>query len=769
MIAVSPRPSYLRQRARLLALFLQLATFYGVFVWVRGGWTISSGGEALWILAAAEWGALSLLGAPWYRPPRDAFAVALTTLATLIPLDLSTAPHLTQQVTILRSVSIWFCVALLMAASTAMVIEYGGKWEQARRIVHSLADRFSGGPFVFGMVALISIFGFYENEGTRLWLVALWFGFALSKPFEWLLLLFTRLGMARATLDAPPLIGRVRRVDHPDIVRFALEPGVSWDGKGAYIAALPGGRVHYLLPIGLQVQNDEVIATALCCGSPSAIVDIEPGGVISVEDAGERQALVNGVCQTTDDSEIVGITVQGSEIASIQFEVLVDEGLREGSLVCCTIAGTCVYYQVLGARTAEESFESSPRGLQIAEAVQLGSLTARGFEKYPWLPAMNLPVYSKTKLANPQPVAPPGTITLGKLPDSELEVRLSLGSLIEYHCAVLGVTGTGKTEVSLDLARAALADGAKVVCVDLTGEYENRLADIEAETMGVPADKVEEFDLAIFETDVGGFSKSKEKVDLEERFRKLQTKIDARVDAFLERKDVSLAHFTFSDVVNTKASLRITEMFLSSIMRWARNNRKRRRIMIVLEEAHTIIPEVSGAQDKDSQRVVMRIGQIALQGRKYGVGLLVVSQRTALVSKTILSQCHTFLIHSLIDQTSLDFLQNVIGREYIKVIPNLMPLQLIAAGKAVHSERPTLTQREWSEQKAAASEALNRTDMSEAPQFDAGEVISATLDDPDSFVMEAAPEPDAIVTEAGFEGHEDGVGGNDGNESSVAE
>jgi hypothetical protein len=700
----------------LLALLLQLVAFYAVFVWATGRWVITSGGEGLWILAAAEWGVLSLLGAPWYRPPRDAFAVAITTLATLIPLDSTSAPFLTVQITILRSVAIWFCIALLIAASAAMAIEYGGKWERARRIVHSLADRFSGGPLVFGTIALISIFGYYESEGTRLWLVLLWFGFALSRPFEWLLVLLTRLAGTRSAPDATSLVGRVRRVDHPDIVRFALEPGVPWDGKGAYIAALPGGRVHYLLPLGLQVQNDEVIATALCCGAPTDAVDLEPGSVIAVEDASERQLLVNGVCRTADDSEIVGITVQGSEIASIQFEVLVDEGLREGSLVCCTIGGTCVYYQVLGARTAEESFESSPRGLQIAEAVQLGSLSANGFEKYPWLPPMNLPVYRKTKLANAQPAARVGTIALGKLPDSELEVRLSLGSLIEYHCAVLGVTGTGKTEVALDLARAAIGDGAKVVCVDLTGEYEKRLADIPAETMGVPGDKIEEFDLAIFETDIGGFKEADAKKELEARFRKLQTRIDERVDVFLERADVNLAHFTFSDVVNTKASLRITQMFLSSIMRWARNNRKRRRILIVLEEAHTIIPEVSGAQERDTQRIVMQIGQIALQGRKYGVGLLVVSQRTALVSKTILSQCHTFLIHALIDQTSLDFLQNVIGREYIKVIPNLMPLQLIAAGKAVHSERPTLTQREWSDEKAAASEALNRNDAARPPK-----------------------------------------------------
>lgn len=701
---------------RLFALFLQLATFYAIFVVVTGGWRISSGGEALWILAAAEWGALSLIAAPWYRPPRDVLTVALTTLATLVPLDPATAPHLTSEITVLRDAAMVFCGALLLAASVAMGVEYGGKWEDIRKLVRSLADRFSAGPLVFGTIALISIFGFYDDEATKLWLIVLWFGFALARPYEWLLLMALRL-WGESAADAAKLVGRVRRVDHPDIVRFALEPGAKWDPKAAYIAALPGGRSHYLLPIGLQVQNDELIATALCCGTPVNIpADLEPGAVIPVSDASERQALVNGACRTTDDSEIVGITMQGSEIASIQFEVLVDEGLREGSLVCCTIGEKCVYYQILGARTAEESFESSPRGLQIAEAVQLGSLTVRGFEKYPWLPPMNLPVFKKTKLANPQPPAAKGTLSLGNLPDSELEVRLNLRHLVEYHCAVLGVTGTGKTEVSLDIVRAALDDGAKVVCVDLTGEYEKRLEDIESEKMGVPATNIDDFDAKIFETDVGGFSKSNEKIDLEGSFKKLQAKVDERVDNFLERPDVNLSHFTFNDVVNTKASLRITEMFLSSIMRWARTNRKRRRIMIVLEEAHTIIPEVSNSQDKDTQRVVMRIGQIALQGRKYGVGLLVVSQRTALVSKTILSQCHTFLIHALIDQTSLDFLQNVIGREYIKVIPNLMPLQLIAAGKAVHSERPTLTQRGWSDEKFEASERLNRPEPDAVPE-----------------------------------------------------
>ena len=122
---------------------------------------------------------------------------------------------------------------------------------------------------------------------------------------------------------------------------------------------------------------------------------------------------------------------------------------------------------------------------------------------------------------------------------------------------------------------------------------------------------------------------------------------------------MNLALFELPEITNTKATLRLTELYLSTIMAWAREHRRARQVMIVLEEAHTIVPETfSSGFDSDTQWVVSRIGQIALQGRKYGVGLLVVTQRTALVSKTILSQCNTFFTHSLIDQTSLNFLES---------------------------------------------------------------------------------------------------------------
>ena len=71
--------------------------------------------------------------------------------------------------------------------------------------------------------------------------------------------------------------------------------------------------------------------------------------------------------------------------------------------------------------------------------------------------------------------------------------------------------------------------------------------------------------------------------------------------------------FELTEITNTKATLRATELYLSAIMAWARKNRKAAKILIVLEEAQTIIPKGFGSGfDADTQWVVGRIGQIAL-------------------------------------------------------------------------------------------------------------------------------------------------------------
>jgi hypothetical protein len=97
-----------------------------------------------------------------------------------------------------------------------------------------------------------------------------------------------------------------------------------------------------------------------------------------------------------------------------------------------------------------------------------------------------------------------------------------------------------------------------------------------------------------------------------------------------------------------------------------------------------------GLGDYDSRGLVGKIAQVALQGRKYGVGLLVIAQRTATVSKTVLTQCNTIITLNTFDETSLGFLKNMYGKTHTDLIADLLPLQAVIHGKGVRAERPVM-------------------------------------------------------------------------------
>lgn len=82
----------------------------------------------------------------------------------------------------------------------------------------------------------------------------------------------------------------------------------------------------------------------------------------------------------------------------------------------------------------------------------------------------------------------------------------------------------------------------------------------------------------------------------------------------------------------------------------------RHPIAIFCDEAHLYLPV--SADDSMDERGLRNFERIAKEGRKYGVSLVVISQRPADVSKTILSQCGNFIAMRLTNPED----QNVIRR-----------------------------------------------------------------------------------------------------------
>ena len=103
----------------------------------------------------------------------------------------------------------------------------------------------------------------------------------------------------------------------------------------------------------------------------------------------------------------------------------------------------------------------------------------------------------------------------------------------------------------------------------------------------------------------------------------------------------------------------------------------------MFEEAHSLVPEWSSAANDGDRNAANGTARVILQGRKYGLGSMIITQRTANVSKSILNQCNTIFALRVFDDTGKQFLENYVGSDYAAMLPTLEERHAIAAGKAL--------------------------------------------------------------------------------------
>ncbi len=106
-------------------------------------------------------------------------------------------------------------------------------------------------------------------------------------------------------------------------------------------------------------------------------------------------------------------------------------------------------------------------------------------------------------------------------------------------------------------------------------------------------------------------------------------------------------------------------------------------VMIICEEGHNYVPQKDDAAYRSSRKSLERV---AKEGRKYGLSLMVVSQRPSEVSETIFAQCNSFLALRLTNNAD----QNYVKRPFpdnssgiTDILPNLAPGECVVVGDAV--------------------------------------------------------------------------------------
>jgi DNA helicase HerA-like ATPase len=117
---------------------------------------------------------------------------------------------------------------------------------------------------------------------------------------------------------------------------------------------------------------------------------------------------------------------------------------------------------------------------------------------------------------------------------------------------------------------------------------------------------------------------------------------------------------------------------------------QRHPILLAFEEAHNYIPRVDGGRTCFAKKAVERV---AKEGRKYGVAAMVISQRPAELSETVLAQCNSLVVMRLSNPEDQHYVAKVVSDHFsslLEMLPILRPGEGFVIGDSVLMPMRTL-------------------------------------------------------------------------------
>lgn len=138
----------------------------------------------------------------------------------------------------------------------------------------------------------------------------------------------------------------------------------------------------------------------------------------------------------------------------------------------------------------------------------------------------------------------------------------------------------------------------------------------------------------------------------------------------------------------------VARMTLEALQRYRKLNQgKTLPTVLVMEEAHTFIKRYKDdAENQSSATICCQVFEkIAREGRKFGLGLVLSSQRPSELSPTVLSQCNSFLLHRISNDRDQELVHKLVPDNLhglLRDLPSLPSRHVILLGWA--SELPVL-------------------------------------------------------------------------------
>ena len=170
--------------------------------------------------------------------------------------------------------------------------------------------------------------------------------------------------------------------------------------------------------------------------------------------------------------------------------------------------------------------------------------------------------------------------------------------------------------------------------------------------------------------------------------------LDGWLNNHLGDKNITIIDLSMvpSEVIHIITAV-IARMVFEALQRYRKLKHQILPTVMVIEEAHTFVKRYKeDAENQNATSVCCQVFEkIAREGRKFGLGLVVSSQRPSELSPTVLSQCNTFLLHRISNDRDQDLVSRFVPdnlRGLLRELPSLPSQQAILMGWA--SELPLL-------------------------------------------------------------------------------
>ncbi|OFW37316.1 MAG: hypothetical protein A3F70_06730 [Acidobacteria bacterium RIFCSPLOWO2_12_FULL_67_14] len=611
------------------------------------------------------------------------------------------------------------------------------------RVTYKLVEYGGKSQIMFSIVYLLASYSFFAGEETigvyitalALWICVTFFDvlgkavFEITKLIRW-----ARSGLGDELGSAigceNPLLYRVE-VDHGrlkgrnprygDLVAIEMQANVGSIGMvvdrkqllgkswlSVYILTNEAGEI-----IKFDLRGKKLIDNPRSVfAAANKVFDIDISADLSEDD----RALVVSNPLFAYKNSFVGYVTRDSNINTVNFIVLRDHDatareITEGVILKTTIYGENTLYQVINGNTREEHLEGfDSHGYTVGIARKLGKYvqTEHELETRKWMPSIYSPLFFGYEgVVTDARISAIAQSAIGRLPQTDLEIRIKdLDAIVTHNTAILGILGIGKSCLSFELIKKVVATGVKVICVDITNQYntpEGLQAYVGAQSISfdmpdaVKATLKASKDSAQSLTegnpqDSGNSAEYKKAVsdDLKQFMESAHSIKIYNPDLHPVSKGVAFKNTSLDDLTVAEKTRIVAERLFVYAQRAGESTTA--KYWLVLEEAHSLVPEWNSVSSDGDKNATNGTAKVILQGRKYGLGSLTITQRTANVSKSILNQCNTIFAMRVFDDTGKSFLENYIGTDYANTLPTLEERHAIAIGKGLRLKQPVIVQ-----------------------------------------------------------------------------